>query len=113
MESEIFELVKDSKVLISDAFSINRILILLALEELGLDGSSYRELRAGLELDDGVLYSSLNALEKVEYVKKNEKEERVDKEQTSYAITIEGKKALQQFREWFKKIIEKNNKGGK
>lgn len=103
MEANVLELVKESKLLNSKLVSLPRILILVALEDLGKDGATYRELKAGLEINDGVLFSNLNVLEKMGYIEKS-KVEVEDKEMTAYAITEEGKAALNSLRSWFDKL---------
>lgn len=106
MRDNIIGLVAEAKALNSKVFSLPRILILTALEELGEDGSSYRELKAGLDLEDGMLFSNLNALEEMRYIKsKDETTER--KKMTLYSITKEGKETLQALRLWFKKLLDR------
>jgi len=103
MKDNIINLVAEAKALNSKIISLPRILILSALEELGEDGSSYRELKAGLDLEDGILFSNLNALEEMRYiVTKDVTLEK--KKMTSYSITAEGKEALQALCSWFKRI---------
>jgi DNA-binding MarR family transcriptional regulator len=104
MKDHIIGLVAEAKVLNSKVFSLPRLLILTALEELGQDGPTYRELKAGLELEDGTLFSNLNALEEMGYVKK-EKVELDNKEMHSYWITQDGKEALRALRLWFKSWV--------
>ena len=69
MNENIISLVAEAKALNSKVFSLPRMFILVALEDLGEDGSSYRELKAGLDLEDGVLFSNLNAIEEMGYLK--------------------------------------------
>lgn len=105
MRDNIIGLVAEAKALNSKIFSLPRILILAALEELGEDGSSYRELKAGLDLEDGILFSNLNALEEMRYIKS--KDVILEKKRmTSYLITTEGKETLQALRSWFKKLLD-------
>ncbi len=100
---DIRELVRDAQALNSKLISVPRLLILFSLEGLGRDGAAYRELKAGLEMDDGLLYSNVDALKEMGYVK--EKDIRLEnKEMTSYYITEEGKEALSSARAWLKKI---------
>ncbi|MDO8554678.1 MAG: transcriptional regulator [Candidatus Micrarchaeota archaeon] len=101
---KILLLVKEAQALNGKMVSLPRILVLTALEDLGQDGSSYRELKAGLNLDDGVLFSNLKVLEEMRYIKS--KDVTVEnKKLTSYAITNEGKEALVLLRSWFKKWV--------
>jgi len=103
MEADIFELVQEGKALNSKLFSRPKILILKALEHLGEDGAIYRELKAALVLEDGILFSNLQMLEEMEYIKSN-KITLQDKKMTRYLITSEGKEALEALRAWLKKI---------
>lgn len=96
-------LVRDTRAINTKVVSVPRLLILNALEELGEDGALYRQLRAGLEMDDGLLYSNLKALQEMGYIQ--EKEVTLgNKEMASYHITEEGKEALSTVREWFKNV---------
>ncbi|HIH22733.1 TPA: transcriptional regulator [Candidatus Micrarchaeota archaeon] len=105
MKNSIINLVAEAKALNSKIFSLPRILILVSLEDLNEDGSSYRELKAGLDLEDGILFSNLNALEEMGYIQS--KDVTVEKKKmTSYAITKEGKETLQALRSWFRKILD-------
>jgi DNA-binding MarR family transcriptional regulator len=100
---EIRELVREAHTRNSKLISVPRLLILASLEGLGLDGAAYRELKAGLEMDDGLLYSNIKALEEMGYVK--EKPVRLEnKDMASYHITDEGREALNSARVWLRKI---------
>ena len=103
MEDGILALVRDAHAINSKLISVPRLLILYSLENLGLDGAAYRELKAGLEMEDGLLYSNLKALEEMGYLK--EKEVKLgNKEMASYHITSEGKEALNAARAWLKRV---------
>ena len=103
MEEGILDRVREIDLLNSKIISVPRLLILASLEQLGLDGATYRELKAGLEMDDGILYSNLKALEEMRYLK--EKDVKLEnKELASYHITEEGKNALRAARLWLRKI---------
>ncbi len=103
MEENTITLVREAQALNSKLISVPRLLILRSLEKLGPDGAAYRELKAGLEMEDGLLYSNLKALEEMGYLK--EKEIRMGKkEMASYNITEDGKDALNAERVWLKKI---------
>ncbi|MCX6778408.1 MAG: transcriptional regulator [Candidatus Micrarchaeota archaeon] len=104
MEDQIIGLVSDSKALNSKIFSLPKLLILISLENLGQDGATYTDLRAGLELKDGILHSNLKTLKKMGYV--SEKKVKLDKKTLSaYSIAPEGKEALISIRSWFRKWL--------
>lgn len=109
--SDILKLVYDAQALNAKIFSLPRILILASLEDLGDDGSSYRELKAGLSLDDGVLFSNLKVLEGMGYVRSREVVLE-SKKLSSYFITREGREAIRALRSWFKKWFEGCQKNG-
>lgn len=99
MKQGILTLVEDAKAINSKIISVPRLLILISLEHLGLDGAAYRELKAGLEMEDGILYSNLKALKDMEYIE--EASIRLEnKEMASYHITREGREALNAARIW-------------
>lgn len=103
MVKDILALVCDTRAINSKVVSVPRLLILHALEKLGEDGALYRQLKAGLEMDDGLLYSNLKALQEMGYLQ--EKDVTLgNKEMASYHITEEGKEALSTIREWFSKV---------
>jgi DNA-binding MarR family transcriptional regulator len=99
MNDRIIGLVSEAKALNSKIFSLPKLLILLSIENLGSDGATYRELKAGLGLDDGILYSSLISMKKMGYI--SEQRIKVEKkEMSSYSITPEGKGAIKAVRAW-------------
>lgn len=99
----ILELVGEAKTINSKIITVPRILILVSLERLGLDGATYRELKAGLEMDDGILYSNLKSLVEMGYL--GEKNVKLgNKKLSSYHITREGKEALGIARAWLEKL---------
>jgi DNA-binding PadR family transcriptional regulator len=103
MTDGILALVREAQAINSKLVSVPRLLILSSLENLGLDGAAYRELKAGLEMEDGLLYSNLKALEEMGYLK--EKDVKLgNKEMASYYITDDGKEALNAARAWLKKV---------
>ena len=103
MSVGILELVKEAHSFNAKIISVPRLLILASLENLGLDGAVYRELKAGLEMDDGLLYSNLKALEEMGYIEEKDVK-LMNKDMTSYRITNEGKEALNDSRRWLRKI---------
>ncbi len=103
-------LMSEARSLNSKLFSLPRLELLSALETFGEDGALYRELKSSLRMEDGVLYANLEALKKMRYLKKNV--ERVEgKTLDSYAITNEGREALNRVRAWLKKWAEKTESG--
>jgi len=100
---DIRDLVSNARAFNSKIISVPRLLILASLEPTGQDGAAYRELKAVLEMDDGLLYSNLDALKEMGYVK--EKDIKLEnREMTSYHITKEGKDALNDARAWLRTI---------
>ena len=100
MHGRLLDLAQDSGVLNSKIFSLPRLLLLSALDELPQgEGAIYRELRAGLALDDGVVFANLKVLADMGYVK--ESKVKLEKEEmTQYEITESGRDALSQVRTW-------------
>jgi len=100
MSSNLLELAAESKALNSKIFSLPRILLLSALAELPEgEGATYRELRAGLALDDGVVFANLKVLAKMEYVQES-KVKLENEKMTQYFITGAGREALAGVRAW-------------
>ncbi|MGD0817827.1 MAG: transcriptional regulator [Methanomassiliicoccales archaeon] len=105
MTRDMLEVIGESKSLNSKLFSLIRIQIMSSLAELGRDGSSYRELKAVLNEDDGVLNSNLKALEGMGYIES--KDVKIEqKNLKSYNITTEGEIAWNVTRIWLKKMLE-------
>jgi DNA-binding MarR family transcriptional regulator len=106
MEKGIISLVEEANAINSKIISVPRLLILISLENLGLDGAAYRELKAALDMEDGILYSNLKALEEMGYLE--EASIRLEnKEMASYHITGEGKEALNSVRAWLGKLAKR------
>lgn len=100
-----YELLEESSVLDSKVFSQIRLLLLAVLEIHDRDGISYRELKAGLNVSDGVLYFNLKELGKMGYIE----EEQVnfeEKKLTSYYITEQGKEEWNKIRVWLSKFLK-------
>jgi len=111
MEDRILGLVSQAKLVNSKIFSLPRLLILLSLEDLGEDGATFTDLRAGLEMKDGILHSNLKILKKMGYI--DEKEvELENKKLTSYHITAEGKEALSIARSWLTRWLGRGGLDG-
>ena len=104
MDDRIIGLVSEAKLVNSKIFSLPRLLILVSLENLGEDGATFTDLRAGLDLKDGILHSNLKTLKKMGYI--IEKKVRLERKMLkSYSITREGNEALLTARNWFKKWL--------
>lgn len=110
MSEDLLALVEESRALNPDVFSLIRLQLLSNLASLGSDGSTYRELKAVLQLSDGALYSNLKSLETMGYVTSKEVTLE-DKELKSYQITEEGKVAWERVKSWLIKFL--NCKGWK
>ncbi len=99
------DLIDESKALNSKLFSLQRLLILSSLKSFGQDGVTYRELKAGLGLDDGILFSNLKALQEMRYIKGNKiKAENMD--MTAFVLTEEGNEAFKSVKQWLKKLVD-------
>ena len=104
-KEDLLTLVEEAHALNADVFSMTRLQLLSSLASLGEDGSTYRELKAGLQLSDGALHSNLRALEGMGYVASGGV--RVErKELTTYRITDDGKAAWLQVRGWLQKFLD-------
>ncbi len=103
MGSDFLSLIEESKGLNSDVFSLTRLQLLANLAVTGQDGAPYRELKAWLELSDGALYSNLEVLEKMGYVK-SEKIQMAGKELKSYRLTKEGMLEWIKVKSWLEKF---------
>ena len=101
------ELVKAAKALNAKLFSLTRLQLLSALCLLGGEYALYRDLKAGLSLDDGVLISNLTALKEMGCIEKTEV--RVgQKKMDAYKITATGKEAFDKARDWLAAFAREN-----
>ncbi len=105
MASNILALVSESQALNSKIFSLPRILILSSLETFDKDGATYRELKAGLGMEDGILFSNLTALENMGYLKKKKDVKVGNKKLDVFSITDEGRAAFSSMKIWMKKWL--------
>jgi len=104
MDDRIIGLVGEAKLVNSKIFSLPRLLILMSLENLGQDGATFTELRAGLDLKDGILHSNLKTLKEMGYIA--ERKVKLEKKTLkSYSMTEEGREALLTARNWFRKWL--------
>lgn len=104
MDEDLLALVEESRALNPDVFSLIRFQLLSSLASLWQEGSTYRELKAALQLGDGALHSNLKALENMGYLKSSEVK-LDDKELTLYRITEEGKIAWEHVRSWLVRFL--------
>ena len=105
MNNNILKLIEDSRSLNPKLFSLTRMQIMSNLVDLGEDGSSYREIKAVLGIDDGVLYSNLKVLESMGYIES--KAITIEgKKLDSYNITKEGENAWNETKKWLKNLLE-------
>jgi len=104
MVGGMLELVEESAALNPKILSKSRLLILSVLDELEGEGATFRELKAALRINEGVLFTNIGVLEEMGYV--GESKVKVEKKMTSYNITKEGRDELRKVDEWLKKMIE-------
>lgn len=103
-KEDLLALVEEAHALNADVFSLTRLQLLSGLAALGRDGSTYRELKAALQLGDGALHSNLKALEGMGYVTSGEVKIE-NKELTTYRITDDGRVAWLQVRDWLQRFL--------
>jgi len=68
MQEDFLKIIDDAHALNSKLFSLIRLELIANLAIFGEDGITYRELKSALGLNDGVLYSNLQALQGMGYV---------------------------------------------
>ena len=104
MPDDLIAIVEESEDVDSTIISRVRLEILWALSELGEDGATARQLKAGLNLGDGVLYANLKKLVEMGYLR-SEKVTLEGKELDLYAITPEGLAEWRRVRGWLCKLL--------
>lgn len=104
MSEDLVALVEESESINGAIISKVRLELLWSLSELGEDGATARQLRAALNLSDGVLYSNLKKLEDMEYLR-SEKVSLEGRELELYAITSEGLNEWERVKSWLCKIL--------
>jgi DNA-binding PadR family transcriptional regulator len=92
-------------------FSLIRIKLLWALNELGEDGATARQLSGGLNIPDGSLYPNLNALSEMGYIKCLMVEYEGDTIK-SYIITDDGLLEWKKMKRWLIKITKERHQDG-
>jgi len=105
MHHDVLSIVNESQALNAKMFSLVRLKLIASLAALGPDGATYRELKAALEINDGVLYSNLNVLKDFGYLT-SEKIIFEGKELELFAITLQGLDEWARTREWLCKFLQ-------
>ncbi|MEK6924276.1 MAG: transcriptional regulator [Candidatus Micrarchaeota archaeon] len=108
MEHDSRALVEAVKSLNAKLFSLPRLQLLSELNLLGDEYALYRDLKASLMLDDGVLIFNLRALVGMGYVAKREVT-LGGKKMDAYKITADGAQAFEKIRRWLAAFA---NRGG-
>ncbi|MFA6328482.1 MAG: transcriptional regulator [Candidatus Micrarchaeia archaeon] len=99
----LLELAAESKVINQKLFLLPRLLILSALSDLPpAEIATFRELKALLGLNDGVLYSNLKILASMGYIRE-QKVELFKFEETGYGITAQGRADFAALATWLQK----------
>lgn len=97
------KLLSEARALNSKAFSLVRLELLSSLSSLAPEGATYREIKPILDVSDGLLFSNLNALIEMGYVKKQEVELEGRKLDV-FKITGAGMEEWLRIRAWLKKF---------
>ena len=85
-------------------------MILVTVAKFGQDGVSYRELKAGLELGDGVLFTNLRTLAQMGYMD-SKKVKLAGEEMTIYCMRKEGVEALFAVKKWLTSWLSGDSNG--
>jgi DNA-binding MarR family transcriptional regulator len=104
MPNDFLSIVNESGALNAKVFSLVRLKLLASLAALGPDGATYRELRAALDINDGVLFANLNVLKEMGYLT-SEKIASEGKELELYTITPEGQDEWKRTRIWLCRFL--------
>ncbi len=105
LDGDLLALLAESHGLNARVFSLLRLQLLQGLASLGLDGATFRELKAALEVSDGALYANLKALIAMGYLEP-EKISVENKELESYRITTAGAEEWKRVRDWLCRFCE-------
>ncbi len=103
--ADFLALAEGAQLLNPDVFSVIRFQLLANLAAVRPDEVPYRDLKAGLKISDGALYTNLKVLEKTGYVLCKEISEGKRKLST-YTITRAGLEEWSMVREWLKLVVE-------
>jgi len=104
MQNDILSILNESEALNAKVFSLVRLKLLASLAALSLDGATYRELKAALDINDGVLFANLNVLKDMGYLT-SEKITSEGKELELYAITPEGQDEWKRTKAWLCRFL--------
>jgi len=104
MQDDILSIINESGALNAKVFSLVRLKLLASLAALGLDGATYRELKAALDINDGVLFANLNVLKDMGYLT-SEKITSEGKELELYIITPEGQDEWKRTKTWLCRFL--------
>jgi len=105
MPKDHLSIFNESDALNAKVFSLVRLKLLASLSGLGQDGATYRELRAALNINDGVLFANLNVLKDMGYLTSN-KISSEGKELELYTITPEGQDEWKRTRTWLCRFLD-------
>jgi len=105
MHRDTLSIMDESQALNAKIFSLTRLKLLSSLAVLGPDGATYRELKAALGIQDGVLYANLQALEEMGYLA-SKKIKFEGKELQLFSITSEGQEEWKRTREWLCRFLQ-------
>ncbi len=104
MQDDILSVLNGSIGLNAKIFSLVRLKLLASLVSLGPDGATYRELKAALNMNDGVLFANLKVLEDMGYLTSG-KITSEEKELELYTITPEGQDEWERTRAWLCRFL--------
>ena len=105
MQNDILSILNESEGLNAKVFSLVRLKLLASLASLGPDGATYRELKAALDINDGVLFANLNVLKDMGYLR-SEKITSDGKELELYTITAEGHDEWKRIKSWLRRFLD-------
>ncbi|ACL17346.1 transcriptional regulator [Methanosphaerula palustris] len=104
MQDDILSILNESEALNAKVFSLVRLKLLASLAALGRDGATYRELKAALTINDGVLFANLNVLKDMGYLT-SEKITSDGKELELYTITPNGQDEWKRVKTWLCRFL--------
>jgi hypothetical protein len=104
MQQDFLTIIEEANALNSKIFSLIRFELMANLVIFGNDGVTYRELKAALKLNDGVLYSNLQTLAIMGYVSVSTIKYE-NKDLQLFKITPEGLNEWMNVRAWLCKFL--------